>query len=286
MKNLVIVILLLAAIGCSRPAAVVSDGSTPSADSIALVDGLRMFEDGHYEQARDRLTISARSSSTNIRAESFLYLNALEMELGNYSAARLHLDRYHSETIRLLRAAAEASVHMERQAARLRRDMMLGGAAILVIVVAGFAGVAIRRRKSAAIPVEPPASRIVSTEFYDAEALARADEFRSTEIWAELLELSAQKSGREARVLTLLRQNALDTALEEYFGGFANRLRAECESLTAGDVKFCCLSLLPLTAFGKALCFGSTETNIVKQRKHTIKKKLSPAIFDFVFVQR
>lgn len=79
--------------------------------------------------------------------------------------------------------------------------------------------------------------------------------------------------------------------LAETFSDFATTLRNTYPALTAGDVKMCCLSLLPLSPFGRALCYGSTETNIIKQRKHTIKKKLSAdapghALFDLIFEAR
>jgi hypothetical protein len=53
-----------------------------------LVEGLRLFEEGRYELAREQFMVSAAATGTYIRAESYLYLNALEMELGNYDAAR------------------------------------------------------------------------------------------------------------------------------------------------------------------------------------------------------
>jgi hypothetical protein len=83
----------------------------------------------------------------------------------------------------------------------------------------------------------------------------------------------------------------LDGELAARFADFAATLREGWPTLTTGDVKLCCMSLLPLTPFARALCFGSTETNIIKQRKHTIKKKLAAdtrgrALFDFIFEAR
>jgi hypothetical protein len=121
--------------------------------------------------------------------------------------------------------------------------------------------------------------------------LIDAEIFKQTPIWAEVSALAAQPSGRDAKVLTTARQEVLDAELAVRFADFAGTLRGGYPSLTAGDVKLCCLSLLPLTPFGRALCFGSTETNIVKQRKHTVKKKLAvdargQALFDFIFEPR
>jgi hypothetical protein len=48
------------------------------------------------------------------------------------------------------------------------------------------------------------------------------------------------------------------------------------------------LSLAGLSSFGRALCFGSTETSIVKQRKHKIKRKMATneggrQLFEFIY---
>jgi hypothetical protein len=121
--------------------------------------------------------------------------------------------------------------------------------------------------------------------------LADAEIFRRTALWDELSALAAQPAGRGARVMSASRMEVLDGELAVRFADMAERLRTGWPSLTAGDVKLCCLSLLPLSTFARALCFGSTETNIIKQRKHTIKKKLSaappgPALFEFIFTPR
>ncbi len=285
---------LLAAGGVScggRPVAVVE--SPPSPDTLALVEGLRLFEEGRYDLAREQLSVSALSASTYIRAESFLYLNALEMESGNYDTARPWLEKYHAETVRLLRSAAEASARAAEQAARLRRrnDILAAGMIVVVILIAGATVLLTRRRRPEKKAHEgegtPPAPEISGWGRW----LDDAGRFQKTEIWDEIVALAAQKPGREARVLTLSRQEALDGELGEVFSDLAATLRADYPALTAGDVKLCCLSLLPLSSFGKALCWGSTETNIIKQRKHTIKKKLwgderGRALFEFIFGER
>ncbi len=279
---------------CSRGGVVAP--AQPSADTLALVEGLELFERGNYEGARVQLRESAKSESTWIRAESFLYLNALEMELGDYDAASLHLNRYHAETMRLMR---EASERMARQTARLRRRqeiIVVVGIVFAVVVIGG--GVWSRRARRRAGSVEgaagaagSPVAAHALREEDRALWMAAAEEFGRTEIWTEIAALAAQKPGREARVLTTARQEVLDAELAAAFAGFAEALREGWPALTGGDVKLCCLSLLPLSPFGRAICFGSTETNIVKQRKHTIKKKLagderSRAMFDFIFGPR
>jgi hypothetical protein len=293
-------IVLAAAVGvsCGGGGTVEAEVAPPQPDTLALVDGLRLFEEAEYDLARDRLLESARSTSTYIRAESFLYLNALEMELGNYDAAQPWLERYHAETVRLLSSAADASRRMSEQAARLQRrhDALVVGLVCVAVVALGVMVFwLLRRRGGAEVSVAEVGAAAVEVDISDwRRHLADAEAFRGTEVWAEVLELAAQKPGRDARVLSLARQEVLDAELAVRFADFATRLRADWPALTAGDVKLCCLSLLPLTPFGRALCFGSTETNIVKQRKHLIKKKLAadsrnphgPALFEFIFSGR
>jgi hypothetical protein len=262
----------------------------PSTDTVALVEGLRLFEEGRYALAREQLLVSAASPGAHIRAESYLYLNALEMELGNYDAARPWLEKYHSETVRLLRQSAEASARMEQQAARLRKrnDTLVVGILSLV-AAAGVAFVFVRRRRLGRETTNgSPADTAIERSPEWEKWLADVEVFKRTDIYAEIVELGAQTPGREARVLTLTRQQVLDGVLADVFSDFGTRLREEYPALTAGDVKLCCLSLAGLSPFARALCYGSTETNIVKQRKHTIKRKLAAdargrGLFEFIF---
>lgn len=135
-------------VSCADRKPTAAETAAPSPDTLALVEGLRLFEEAEYDLAREQLTISARSGSAYIRAESFLYLNALETELGNYDAARPWLERYHAETRRLLFNAAEASARTARREAQLRRrnDAI---ATSMVVFALGIAGAAVffRRRR-------------------------------------------------------------------------------------------------------------------------------------------
>lgn len=274
--------------------------SLARADTLALVKGLQLFEDGEYENAREQLRVSARSASNYIRAESFLYLNAVEMELGNYDVARAHLDRYHAETVRLLRGVADASQRTAEQTVHLRRrqDSIIIWTVVVAVIMVGTALFFWRKgavRSQVSIDGNDSATGRRVLPPVDTSAwkgwLVDAEIFKQSAIWAEIVSLAAQKPGREARVLPSARQEVLDGELSERFSDFAARLRADYPTLTAGDVKLCCLSLLPLSPFARALCFGSTETNIVKQRKHTIKKKMAGEtpgreLFEFIFEAR
>ena len=289
---------LLAAIGVSGgrgegKAAIVDP--QPSADTVALAEGLRLYGEGLYELAREQLMESVNSNSTYIRAESYLYLNALEMDLGNYDAARPWLEKYHTEAIKLFRQTVDAeeriSIHREetvRSITGLRRFIV--GVVCLVVLVIAIVVFSMRRRQSEARndPSEqtgPPVPPDISSW---QRHLASAEIFMRTPVFAEIADLERQPADRRARVLSLSRQEVLDAELAETFPEFMAELRAAYPSLTAGDVKLCCLSLTGLSTFGRALCFGSTETNVVKQRKHKIKRKLTTddagrQLFDFIF---
>lgn len=110
-------------------------------------------------------------------------------------------------------------------------------------------------------------------------------------MYARIAELERQAADRRAQVLSHSWQEVLDRELAGIFAEFIAALHAVRPSLTAGDVKLCCLSLVPMSTFGRALCFGSTETNIIKQRKHKIKRKLTTddggrQLFEFIFTLR
>ncbi len=274
--------------GGSREISSVAVDSLARADTLALVEGLRLYEEGQYGLAREHLLESSLSGSTYIRAESFLYLNALEMELGNYATARPYLERYHTEAMQLLRRVADSEGQMTQQVARLdRRHKLLIGTVIGVgmLMIGALLFLSERRQRFWAKQNEPvpPSPDISHWKPY----LIDAEIFKQTAIYAEIVELAQQPANRSARVLTVTRQQVLDQELAAVFADFAARLRTDFPSLTTGDVKLCCLSLLPLSSFSRALCFGSTETNIIKQRKHQIKKKLAATqgheLFEFIF---
>jgi hypothetical protein len=114
---------------------VMSDADGFSADTLALLDGHRLLEEKQYDLARERLTESSHSDNIHIRIKSFLYLNALEMELENYDAARLYLEEYHIEAMQLFYRAMDRQQEMTEQIARLgKRHRWL---------VNGFTGVAV-----------------------------------------------------------------------------------------------------------------------------------------------
>jgi hypothetical protein len=305
-RQILLTLLAAAALGLLAAGGVLSCGrgggdaaavdTGPAADTVALTEGLRLYGEGEYELAREQLMRSAGSKSTYIRAESFLYLNALEMDLGNWDEARGWLERYHAEAVKLFRQTVDVeeriTIHREeteRSIASLR--WLVAG---IVCVVVSMAALALRehgRRTAGKEPAAPSAAPDGMEQAEWGKYLEGAGAFMQTPIYAGITELERQTPDRRARVLPLSRQEALDAALAEHFSGFAEQLRAACPALTAGDVKLCCLSLVPLSTFGRALCFGSTETNIIKQRKHKIKQKLTAdeagrQLFGFIFAQR
>jgi hypothetical protein len=269
-----------------------------SADTLSLFEGRRLYDEGRYELAREQLMKSAGSTSIYIRTESFLYLNAIEMDLGNWDAARPWLERYHAEAVKLFRQTADVqrriTIHTEQTERSIvsLRWIMAG----IVCALALLAVLAIRERRRRISAAQNRAERTGQSAAPPDPAvwrrhLANAEMFMRTQIYAEIAGLALQTPDRSAKVLSHARQEVLDAELTETFAAFTAELRADYPSLTAGDVKLCCLSLSGLSSFGRALCFGSTETNIVKQRKHKIKQKLTAdeggrRLFDFIFTPR
>ncbi len=239
-----------------------SDTTGFSADTLALVDGKRLLDEERYDLARERLKESAQSDNIHIRIKALLYLNELEVELENYDAARVHLEEYHIEAMRLFHHVTDMQHEMTEQMATIdkRHRRLVSGvmcAAALILVGAVLVVVMQRRRR---VVAKLSATDISDWHRYKADVKA----FEQTGIYAEIVDLALQSRGRGARVMPLARQEALDRELAVGFAHFAVRLQSEYPSLTAGDVKLCCLSLAGLSTWARALCFGSTETNIIK----------------------
>jgi hypothetical protein len=118
--------------------------------------------------------------------------------------------------------------------------------------------------------------------------LLEADVFVNTPIFLELKKLESQPRNNKATVLNYEKQETLQKEINRIFKIFNQHLRETEVNLTQNDIRLCCLSLLPLNSFAKALSFGSTEMSVVKQRKHYIKKKMTDnshndALFNFIF---
>ena len=275
--------------------AVLSDTVGFSADTLALIDGRRLLDEERYDLARERLKESALSDNIHIRIKALLYLNQLEVELENYDVARVYLEEYHIEAMRLFHHMMDMQNEMTEQMTMIdrRHRRLVGGvtgAAALILVGAVLLFMLQRRRR---VVAKVSITNISDWHRYKADVKA----FEQTGIFAEIVDLARQSRGRGARVMPLARQEALDRELAVVFAHFAVRLQSEYPSLTAGDVKLCCLSLAGLSTWARALCFGSTETNIIKQRKYKIKRKMEldangrsdprgTALFDFIFADR
>lgn len=113
-----------------------------------------------------------------------------------------------------------------------------------------------------------------------------------TSIYRKIRQLeNKNKNRKDISILTYEKQDHLQRELKRSFSDFMKDLEKCGAKLTTNDIKLCCLSLLPLTAPGKAICFGACETNGIKQRKHYIKKKMAKesdnrSLFDFIFTPR
>lgn len=294
------------------PSAATPDHFVQPADSVLLQQGIAYLGNNEYDEARKCLLQSAESEDIAIKAESYLYLNSLEMRLENYQQAFIYLEEYHRQAIALYNRALEAekSIRSHKDDIDLairdfdnlkNRNNTFKNFAILIALIVVFAILVYvlgNRKKNIllnkgkkdlekldhAIEQKKKETKSIEYEHY----LVQAEVFMQTVIYKEIVELGKQQRDKHVKVLSYQKQDILKKELDKYFDKFIRQIQEISPNLTENDVKLCCLSLLPLDAFPKALCYGSTEVNIIKQRKHQIKKKMAitPAnteFFAFVF---
>ena len=108
--------------------------------------------------------------------------------------------------------------------------------------------------------------------------------FKRTKIFDHIMEINLEREekGPDA-VLKNKEQEILKKEVNSIFETFIDDLRKNCESLTNEDLLFCCLSLLKLPNPTIGICFGSSNTDIIKQRKCRIKSKMSKTDSSFLF---
>lgn len=279
-------------------------------DSLDLQKGIYYVEKSEYDSARYFLLKSAESPSIPIKTESYLYLNFIETRLQNYDLALVYLEQYHKNAMLLFNRALEAEDSIknhkdninetinsiENQSKKELRIIIIF-CVILVLII--FLLIYLQQKKlfifsnhrkaeldrlNSVIQLKIKKKQSLSYDAY----LLQAETFKQTAIYAEIKDLETQQRNRNAKVLTNEKQHQLKQEIDRIFKNFQDELNGCGAKLTENDIKLCCLSLLPLSSYAKALCFGSTETNITKQRKHYIKKKMTEdsdnsLLFDFIF---
>ncbi|MBF6628680.1 MAG: hypothetical protein ITG04_09305 [Proteiniphilum sp.] len=283
------------------------------ADSLELLEGIASIKREDYEKARTYLLKSAESENITVRTESYLYLNYIETRLKNYEKALIYLEHYHKNAMSLFTMANDAQREALYQKQELnsilltmedqhKRRWVLSVALSIVLLGVFLMWIYLERKKvyfffrkkkreldrlTSDIQSKEDERSTISYHTY----LLQADIFMQTPIYGEIKQLEKQQKSRECRVLTNSKQEQLQQELGRIFEFFQHDLNNLGANLTANDIKLCCLSLLPLSTYSKALCFGSTETGIIKQRKHYIKKKMKQEsdcalLFDFIFSPR
>lgn len=282
-------------------------------DSLELLEGIASVEREEYEMARAHLLKSAESENIPVRTESYLYLNFIETRLKNYDKALTYLEHYHKNAMSLFTLANDAQREALYQKQELnsilltmedqhKRRWVLSVALLIVLLGVFLLWIYLERKKvyfffrkkkreldrlTTDIQSKEDERSTISYHTY----LLQADNFLQTPIYGEIKKLEKQQKNRECRVLSYSKQEELQFEMDKVFEFFQHDLNNLEINLTSNDIKLCCLSLLPLSTYCKALCFGSTETGIIKQRKHYIKKKMKQAsdsalLFDFIFSQR
>lgn len=279
-------------------------------DSLILSEGIRFIEEEKYDSARFCLLKSAGSKDLSIRTESYLYLNFIETRLENYDVALVYLEQYHKNAMLIYHRAVETEklVHnhydnLQHLIGKIEKQnsskLILSGifsfvllAAILALIylqhkkLSLFSNSKRHKLKNLDLEIEAKNQEIQKIDF--SAYLLEADVFVNTPIFLELKKLESQPRNNKATVLNYEKQETLQKEINRIFKIFNQHLRETEVNLTQNDIRLCCLSLLPLNSFAKALSFGSTEMSVVKQRKHYIKKKMTDnshndALFNFIF---
>jgi tetratricopeptide (TPR) repeat protein len=116
----------------------------------------------------------------------------------------------------------------------------------------------------------------------------QSEKIRKTEIFSRIEYLSSQAKNNPPKILSYQEQDIMKKEISHIFDAFINSLRENCLLLTEEDTLFCCLSILKFSNLTLSLCFGSSDTNKIKQRKFRIKEKMTKEtdnsfLFDFIF---
>ncbi|WP_294081352.1 hypothetical protein [Proteiniphilum sp. UBA5384] len=282
-------------------------------DSLYLRKGKDCIERLDYDSARVYLLQSANSTDIPVRIESYLYLNFIEIRLENYDIALNYLELYHKNAMLLFQRSIEIEDSVRNQKdnidnifSSIRRQnkvrlffVILSSLILLIVIVFLFyisqkrvSVYSTRKKKeleklNSTIQTKKKLHKSLAYNSY----LLQAEIFKQIPIYTEIKELECQDRSKNVRVLTYEKQDHLQRELDIHFANFQRDLCTIHAKLTQNDLKLCCLSLLPLNSFAKALCFGSTEVNVIKQRKYYIKKKMTEdsdniLLFDFIFSAR
>jgi len=112
--------------------------------------------------------------------------------------------------------------------------------------------------------------------------------FKRTKIFTRILELDQQKEGKKSKdILNNKEQEILKQEINNIFGTVIDNLQGSYPALTDDDLLLCCLSFLKLPNITIGMCFGSADTNKIKQRKFRIKDKMNgrdrDSLFNFIF---
>lgn len=284
-----------------------------SRDSLYLRKGIEFIEKLDYDSAAIYLLKSANSDNIPIKTESYLYLNFIETRLQNYDIALNYLEQYHKNAMLLFHRSLEIEdsvrnhkenidniIYSISRQNKTRLYVVIFLCVILLTIILlmiylQHKGLSVfsKRKKAeleklnSAILSKKDINQSLSYNTY----LLQAEIFKQTTIYAEIKELEKQDKSKNIKVLTYEKQDHLQRELDTLFENFQKDLRCINTRLSQNDIKLCCLSLLPINSFGKALCFGSTEINVIKQRKYYIKKKMTEEsdntlLFDFIFSAR
>ncbi len=284
-------------------------GTETDLDSLYIAEAGRLINDSLYDEARILLQQAEKNENIRIKAAYYFQMTILEERLGNLEAAYANFVEYHNYTEAIFKEEHRALLRQEAKQARLHYSLIIVFS--LIFVTSFFVFYKLHQKKTkqqneiqclldqyknGEIELNQLDELIESKKCYSIQLtflpyLIQADLFKETSLYTEIQTLGRQTKNTDARVLNYNKQEQLRTELQKFFPTFVSDLNTRASKLTEKDIQLCCLSLLPINNFTKALCFGSTDTNIIKQRKFQIRKKMlddsyCQLLFEFIFDKR
>ena len=280
-----------------------------SPDFVFLQKGIFLLKENQLDSARYYLLISSESANVPMKVKSFFYLNLIEVHLGNYEQSIIYLEQYHNNAVILYNQANKDELYAKQQKdlqeilssiKQEKEKTIYYITALMIIVFFIFCYFLYLQNKKGRFFFKQKKEElkkldaVINLKIEKSQTIAynnfliEADVFKKSPVYPEIKQLELLKKDNNTKVLTYEKQLQLEKEIEKIFPNFIQELTNSKSNLTSNDIKLCCLSLLPLTTFAKALCFGSTETNVIKQRKHNIKKKMTMEsdnlfLFNFIF---
>ncbi len=278
-------------------------------DSLNVVKAGQLIQSGQYDEAKVYLQQAAKSKNIRVKAAYYFQMTILEEKLENLEGAYANFVEYHNYTEEIFKE--EQQLFLKQEDRKTLLNYLFISLGVLAFVVCSVIFYLFHKKKAkeqkefqsllnqykdGEIELNQLDKLIESKKSYSTQLtfqayLIQTELFKETSIYTEMQTLGKQTKSKDAKVFNYQKQEQLQIELQKYFSTFISDLKTYSSKLTEKDTLLCCLSLLPINTFTKALCLGSTDTNIVKQRKFQIRKKMPKdsfcqLFFEFIFEKR